>query len=94
MIEILLIMGAFGIGAHYVASQRGGGIGWFFVGCLLGPIGLAMAFAVKPGEKAPEKSREPKQFIEPVDGLSVRAAWTIVLTLIVIAWVAKLLSSS
>lgn len=43
-----------GIGAAFVASSRGAsGCLWMFLGFLLGPIGLAMAFAAESKYKCP-----------------------------------------
>lgn len=84
--EILLLWCAFGIGASYVASQRGkDGVKWFFIGCLLGPIGMAMAFAAK-SDGQPRKAKETEG--EPAFD-SVRSAWFLVIALVVIAWLLK-----
>lgn len=46
MIVIVWIL--FGIGAAIVASQKGrSGVGWFFLGILLGPFGLIFALILK-----------------------------------------------
>src|SRR5579872_6914884 len=51
---VLLFWIICGIGAAYVASSRGAsGCLWAFIGFLLGPIGLLMAFASDSGRKCP-----------------------------------------
>jgi hypothetical protein len=42
---VVMIVLFFGIGSSLVASSRGGsGIAWFWIGVILGPIGIALAF--------------------------------------------------
>jgi hypothetical protein len=51
---IILFWITCGIGAGFVGSQKGGsGCLWFFLGFLLGPIGLLMSFAAGPERHCP-----------------------------------------
>lgn len=51
---IIAIWLLFGVGASYVASNRGAnGALWFFLGMLFGPLGLAMAFASGSSRRCP-----------------------------------------
>jgi hypothetical protein len=44
-----------GLVAAYTASQKGrSGLGWFFIGALLGPFGLVFFFLPEPAAKTSE----------------------------------------
>src|ERR1035438_6276138 len=45
---------AFGIGSAFIASSRNAdALRWFFIGVLLGPVAIAMAFAAGSGRACP-----------------------------------------
>lgn len=49
----LMMMLPFGIGGYYVGRRTGNGLEGFWFSCLLGPIGLVIAFVLD------DKTREP-----------------------------------
>jgi hypothetical protein len=50
MIPLALLWVVCAIGASFIASGRGAdGFMWFLMGCLLGPVGLLLAFGAGPG---------------------------------------------
>ena len=54
--EILLIWLLFGVVTAVVASNKGrNGLGWFFLGMLLGPFGFILSLVVSKNEHAAEK---------------------------------------
>jgi hypothetical protein len=73
---IVLVWILFGIGAAIVASQKGrNGVGWFFLGILLGPFGLIFALLLKsvvlgriitypPGYSRPSMSSNKRSVID------------------------------
>lgn len=63
-----------GIAAAVVAGTKGNsGCAWFFIGLLLGPIGLVLSFAV--GGSAGEKFRKCPMCAELIRREAVRCRW-------------------
>ncbi len=57
----LFIWAIFGFGAAEIGNRKGrSGFGWFFIGFLLGPIGLIIAIVIsdQSGETATEQKQE------------------------------------
>ena len=56
--ELLLFWGLFGVVAAVVASNKGNsGVAWFFVGVLLGPIGLILSLVVSGDPAVVERTK-------------------------------------
>ena len=75
--EIVIIWLLFGFVSAMVASSRGAsGCGYFFIGSMLGPFGLILAFVAK-GKGAPESRPSGPSAaaeIEKLEGLWKRGA--------------------